>query len=625
MICTIFKNIFDKEPNYISVDKALQRIASGRSKDRIEEIRKQLSKDRADKLKMNLPCVCFSGRFKERLDEKIISHSGFIVLDFDDVSELRTRQTEIINHDFIYACWVSPRNNGLKALAKIANGDKHREHFQALQDVFPDIDSSGINESRVCFESYDPDIYINKEAKPFTKYKKYTQIGLKEKIGDNQTFRNILKWLSNRGDAFVKGERNIFVFKLASACCRFGIDEEEGAAQILAEISTDNTFSDAEASRAIKSAYKANKNRYGTAIFEKDVLIDRETKGEVKIDETIFDESIRPKDVIFGEDVKDKALHIYDHGYERLLGIGNDLIDDYYKPKEGELTLLSGIGNYGKSTWLMWYLLMRSMLHDERFALFSPESNPAEEFYHDCVEILLSANCTPYNPNGSPNDYRPTKNSYEQAYDWISKRIFFVYPKDVSPTPEYIKERFLELIIKEKIKGCVIDPFNQLANDYGARSDKYLEFLLSDFHRFAQINNQYFIIVAHPKLMRKDADGNYPCPDVMDIADGAMWNNKMDNILVYHRPYHQKDPSSTLCEVHTKKIRRQKTVGKKGIIELDYFRKMRRYLVDGSDIMQKIINNSDINFLKNIQFTQPEFYGSYRDYTEPETEIEEPF
>jgi hypothetical protein len=32
----------------------------------------------------------------------------------------------------------------LKALVKIANGAKHREHFQALQEVFPEIDRSGI-------------------------------------------------------------------------------------------------------------------------------------------------------------------------------------------------------------------------------------------------------------------------------------------------------------------------------------------------------------------------------------------------------------------------------------------------------------------------------------------------
>ena len=39
---TIFSNIFDKKPNYISVDSALNRIKIGKSKDKVEEIRKQL-------------------------------------------------------------------------------------------------------------------------------------------------------------------------------------------------------------------------------------------------------------------------------------------------------------------------------------------------------------------------------------------------------------------------------------------------------------------------------------------------------------------------------------------------------------------------------------------------------
>ena len=58
--------------------------------------------------------------------------------------------------------------------------------------------------------------------------------------------------------------------------------------------------------------------------------------------------------------------------------------------------------------------------------------------------------------------------------------------------------------------------------------------------------------------MIKASDGNYPCPDVFDLTDGAMWNNKLDNILVYHRPFAQTDPSNPSCEFHSKKIRRQK-------------------------------------------------------------------
>ena len=57
-------------------------------------------------------------------------------------------QTDLINLTYVYACWVSPRGNGLKALVKIADTKKHREHFTALQEEL-NCDKSGINESRI--------------------------------------------------------------------------------------------------------------------------------------------------------------------------------------------------------------------------------------------------------------------------------------------------------------------------------------------------------------------------------------------------------------------------------------------------------------------------------------------
>lgn len=609
MTCTIFRNIFEKkEPYFIPVDKALERVRQGASKTRVSEIREQISKDRADALKVNLPSVCFSGKFSQRFDDKMMEHSGCIVLDFDSLKDLREKQTELINSEFVYACWISPRGNGLKALIRIGDGKKHREHFEALREHFPGIDKTGVNESRVCYESFDPDMYVNKDAKVFTKFVKIEQLETTERIEGNEVFENILRWLANRGDAFVTGERNRFIFKLAAACCRFGITEENCRNEIKsAFLLADNSFSVSECHRAIKSAYRANKNKFDTAQFDKDILVDKTSRGEVKIDSEIFDESIKPKDVIFGEDVKEKALNIYHKGYDRINGIGVYQFDDYFKLKPGEITLLTGIGNYGKSSFWGWVMLMRMIKFDDRFAVFSPESNPAEEFYHDMVETLLGCNCTPGYSD------RPTQQSYEAAYDFISKRIFFVYPKDIDPSPDYIKERFLEMIIKEKVTGVLIDPFNQLTNDYksaGGRSDKYLETFLSDCTRFAQINTVFFIIIAHPKLLKKESDGNYPCPDVFDIADGAMWNNKMDNILVYHRPNHQKDPGGPLCELHTKKIRRQKTVGKKGVVEFEYFRPKRRYYFGGIDNMEKLLKEKGIDFQfhqKEIEFNENDF------------------
>ena len=97
MQITIFKNIFSKEPHFITVEKALERIKIGASKGLVLDIRLALDKEKANKLKLNLPSVCFSGRFgADRKDEQLVEHSGFVVLDFDDISDLRDKQTEII-------------------------------------------------------------------------------------------------------------------------------------------------------------------------------------------------------------------------------------------------------------------------------------------------------------------------------------------------------------------------------------------------------------------------------------------------------------------------------------------------------------------------------------------------
>lgn len=606
MIATIFKNIFSKEPHFINIEKALERIKSGASKNLVLDIRLALDKEKANKLKLNLPSICFSGKFgPDRKDEQLVEHSGFIVLDFDDISDLRDKQTEIIQKDFVYACWVSPSGNGLKALIKIADGKKHREHFQSLQEVFPEIDRSGINVSRVCYESFDPDIYINEKSVVFTKAKKVEKIIVNETetVDDSENFRRILKWLTNKNDAFVTGERNTYIFKLASACCRFGINEDAALSLISAEYLVSNDFTMSEMRSAVKSGYRANRAIAGSAILQKEKLVNKTTNYEIDVKKEFVDEkgeNYRVEDVVYGIDVKDKALLINQNGFDKVLGIGVPELDYIFKPKRGEITLLTGIGNYGKTAWQKSQLLSRIIMYGEKVATFSPEDTPAEEYFHDFVEMLLGCECTPFNPN------RPSDNIYEAAYDFISKHIFYISAEMLSPTPQYIKEKFLELIVQEKVDFCCIDPFNQMTNDYkgfGGRTDKYLETLLADFSRFAKKNDVYFWVIAHPKLMERDRTGNYKCPDVFDVNDGAMWNNKMDNITVYHRPFAQTDPSNPLAEFHSKKIKK-KSVGRKGFVMIEYIWERRRFFIEGRDFIQEMLNKKGLDFWKRKEASQ---------------------
>ncbi len=614
---TVFKDLYSLDtPYYITVDEALDRIAIGKSKKRIADIRSQPNKERADKIKEYLPCVLFSGRFETRYDSGLLEHSGYIVLDFDDVCDgdidMNDVREELINWEHTHALWLSPRATGYKVLVKIADPAQHKEHFAAIKEEFGYktdkignyiykkdnkgndrkiwiVDPSGINVSRICYESYDPDIFINKDAKPYTKLVKTEMVPVVNSTSSDETFKKLVNWLVNKGDAFVSGERNTFVFKLASACCRFGMSEEDAKANILNEYSSDNTFTQEEAKRAIKSAYKSN--TAGSAELNNSKLVEKTTRSEVVI-EPWTNEDGRVKDVIYGEMVKDGALHLYDHGYETVHGIGAKEMDELFKEKSGEITCLTGIGNYGKSSYLKWRWLLRSILYDEKFAFFSPEDNPAHEFYNDMVEILLGANCTPR------NSYRPKREVYDAAYDWISKRFYYVYPKTVSPSPQYTREKFLELIITENINGFVLDPWNQMYHEYSKSSStsKYLEVALGEYSRFTQENMLYGFLIVHPKQLEKKADGNYPEPDVFDLNDGAMWNNKMDNIIVYHKPFQQTDPDNPLCTFSSKKIRRQKIVGKRGFCDFEMHRGSRRFLFNGVDYIGIALEKRGIKF-----------------------------
>jgi len=81
---TIFRNIKETDtPFYVNVDKILDRIKEGKSKDLVKSIRLESDKRKRQELKKSLPAICFSGKFTNRKDTSIINHSGFICLDFD--------------------------------------------------------------------------------------------------------------------------------------------------------------------------------------------------------------------------------------------------------------------------------------------------------------------------------------------------------------------------------------------------------------------------------------------------------------------------------------------------------------------------------------------------------------
>lgn len=276
---TIFKDIKETEqPFHKSVELILQRIKEGASKDLVKKIREEKDKQRRNMLKQSLPAICFSGKFTKRLDSAIVEHSGLICLDFDGYNNQKDmlQEKERLSKDkYVYSVFISPSGNGLKALVKIpADVDQHKNYFNSLEKHFDSdyFDKTTKNVSRVCYESYDPLIYVNElsslwekiEETEYQEVMKYRDRPTIPITDENKIVEILLKWWDKKY-GMKEGQRNNNIYVLASALNDFGVNQTL-AEYIMSNYQTED-FPAHEIKRTIGSAY-SNRQNFGTKYYE---------------------------------------------------------------------------------------------------------------------------------------------------------------------------------------------------------------------------------------------------------------------------------------------------------------------------------------------------------------------
>ena len=162
---TIFPDVFTTtNPKYTILSDIIERIKNGNSRELVGKIRSCTSKAEKENLKKELPSICFSGIFTQRNNASLVRHSGYVVLDYDNVP--KEFKAKVCKNPYVRAAFVSPSGNGLKVVVKIS-GD-HIEVCEKLGQYFP---KEGLDlqtdVSRVCFESYDPEVYFNNNSLEF--------------------------------------------------------------------------------------------------------------------------------------------------------------------------------------------------------------------------------------------------------------------------------------------------------------------------------------------------------------------------------------------------------------------------------------------------------------------------
>ena len=276
---TIFKNftVPVEKKSLLLIGKD---IISDKYKTEVEEIRNliaQGNKAEADNKKKQLLAFTPSAVFTEKRQMPFLEmYSGFVHLDFDKLTpeQLQTAFAIISKISYTSLCFISPSGNGLKVFVEVSTELEHHDiAYLQVQKYYEDAtglkaDPSCKDVTRLCFMSHDPNAYRTIQNEKFivalpqfiqeqqsqtpTAIAPVVPIEQAEPEDLNITFLfNQQIQFTNQKASYTDGNRNNFIYLLASNCNRVGLSQSD--TEILCTQHFD--LSEREIKTAVNSAY----------------------------------------------------------------------------------------------------------------------------------------------------------------------------------------------------------------------------------------------------------------------------------------------------------------------------------------------------------------------------------
>ena len=255
-------------------------IISDKYKTEVEEIRNliaQGNKAEADNKKKQLLAFTPSAVFTEKRQMPFLEmYSGFVHLDFDKLTseQLQTAFAIISKISYTSLCFISPSGNGLKVFVEVSTEPEYHDiAYLQVQKYYEDAtglkaDPSCKDVTRLCFMSHDPNAYRTIQNEKFivalpqfiqvqqsqtpTAIAPIVPIVQAEPEDLNITFLfNQQIQFTKQKASYTDGNRNNFIYLLASNCNRVGLSQSD--TEILCTQHFD--LSEREIKTAVNSAY----------------------------------------------------------------------------------------------------------------------------------------------------------------------------------------------------------------------------------------------------------------------------------------------------------------------------------------------------------------------------------
>lgn len=151
-------------------------IRDGKWKGVVEQFKEKLQllgKYNSIEFKQKIPHISACGLFSRYKDDtSIIKHSGYFCVDIDNLKEHTFWiKSQLAKDPYCISTFISPSGNGIKFFMKCNPFSPHEETHNKIVDYFKnkyDLSIDGPAQRylmQMCYASYDPEIFVNKEPK----------------------------------------------------------------------------------------------------------------------------------------------------------------------------------------------------------------------------------------------------------------------------------------------------------------------------------------------------------------------------------------------------------------------------------------------------------------------------
>lgn len=244
---------------------------------------------------------------------------------------------------------------------------------------------------------------------------------------------------------------------------------------------------------------------------------------------------------------------------------GISILDEHFKIRQGDFTVVTGIPSHGKSTFINEIAGRMAERHGWSTAFASFEQQPQID-HRRALRTFF----------GKKRERDQNPREIALADQWIDQHFSFIVPdQDTDVSLEWTLQCAEDAIMRHKVRMVVIDPWNEMDHwrPNGMSLTEYTGYAIKLFRRLARKWMVHVVVAAHPAKQKKNDDGSYSIPTLYDISDSAHWYNKCDLGVVIHRTIE----GETLIRVA--KSRYHEILGAPGDVKATFNPEINRYMI----------------------------------------------